>query len=147
MKLRFSNLLHISDQSTHHPVLPWVGVYYWTLKNASSQVSNKKFWSLKFYDQKKKKVILTLNQMISSFFFKKKRKKKEKEKRIDFNLSKSWNYKYIYIYIYIWIWYKHLLEVECKKEHINGQFCCTVQSKIKKEYRIYLFDCKGKISK
>ena len=76
-----------------------------------------------------------------------KKKKKEKEKRIDFKLSKSWNYKYIYIYIYIWIWYKHLLEVECKKEHINGQFCCTVQSKIKKEYRIYLFDCKGKISK
>ena len=143
--MRFSNLLHISDQSTHHPVLPWVGVYYWTLKNASSQVSNKKFWSLKFYDQKKK-VILTLNQMISSFFLKKKKKKKRKRKKNWFQVIKILELQ-IYIYIYIWIWYKHLLEVECKKEHINGQFCCTVQSKIKKEYRIYLFDCKGKISK
>ena len=105
----------------------------------------------------KKKVTLMLNQMISSFFFKKEKKRKKKLRKKDFfffekKIRKNW-----FQVINILDLqnnnnnnnngYQHLLEVECETEHIDGQFCCTVQCKIKREYRIYLLDCKAKISK
>ena len=72
--MRLLNLLHILDQSTHHPVLTWVEVSLLNFEECI-KLSNKSFGLQNFMT--KKKVTLLLNQMISSLFFKKRKEKKK----------------------------------------------------------------------
>ena len=85
--------------------------------------------------------------MISSFFFKKRKEKKKKIEEKRFFFGKKNKKELISSYQHILDLqnninnngYQHLLEVECENEHINGQFCCTLQCKIKKYYNKMYF--------